>query len=124
MKVIYLGIFIENKNLGGVLENKSDIPHVTLEFRPRTIPSKILGKEVKIQVISYGNNNRNEGYKVVLPQEYARYFKGEIPHITLSYSNESKALNTKYIEFNKEKSLTLIGKIGVFTDKGVKYSLN
>lgn len=124
MKVIYLGIFINDKNLGGTLENKVDIPHVTLEFRPKVIPREILGKEVEIQVTNYGNNNKNEGYKVVLPEEYARYFKGEIPHVTLSYSNASKPMNTKNIKFDEEKRLTLKGKIGIFTDNGVKYSLN
>lgn len=124
VKVIYLGIFIKDKNLGGTLENKVNTPHVTLEFRPKVIPNEILGNEVEIKVTNYGNNNRNEGYKVVLPQEYERYFKGKIPHITLSYSNESKALDTKNIKFDKEKSLTLIGKVGILTDKGIKYSLN
>lgn len=102
-EVQYVGIFIDHidgQNLG------KDIPkqHVTLAYKPSENEFKEIlpriGETVKLHIDGYGNDGKNEGLAVSIPGNIP-YFGAEKKHITLSISQDSSAVKTGFIDFDK-----------------------
>lgn len=117
-KVIYFGVFFKQEDLPrvGTLENVICNPHITFEFRPERVPSDLLGQEISVTVVGYGNDGQNEGLAVKIPDEAAAHYKNDAqPHVTLSIATGAKAVNTKNLEFADIAPVTVTGTFGVFT---------
>lgn len=108
-KVLYAGIFVDGEELydkfPAHLKNKVENPHITTNFAPDETQLHLeeLGEEVKIKVIGYGNNGKNEGLLVQPESSNPVIQKAidniEVPHITLSCSDDSHPKYTSQLEF-------------------------
>lgn len=127
---IYTGIFLNSDEVYKLFPPKLSIvvghPHVTLAYRGgiESAHEEFLGEAVKVRVIGYANDGKNEGLQVELTAENSELQKlcnaVEIPHVTLSTSRESKNRLTKDSNFAPlEKPIELVGHYGVFTRSGL-----
>lgn len=112
-KVIYTGAFIDSKELERKLEEHGiertklwrqiRDTHVTFRFRPADVDESLFGLPVDIRVIGYGVNPQNEGLlvEVTCANETVQKLcdQVEVPHITLSVSEDGKPVNTRYVDF-------------------------
>ena len=112
-KVIYTGAFVDSKELERMLEKcgvertrlwrQIENTHVTFQFRPKEADETLFGLPVDIRVIGYGVNSQNEGLLVEVTcadkTVQKLYDQVEVPHITLSVSEDGKSVNTRYIDF-------------------------
>lgn len=113
-KVVYTGVFVDSKDLThklsmhGVKRTKlwREIPntHVTFQYRPETVDESLFGSPVDIRVVGYGANSQNEGLLVEIfchNEKVQEIFceHVEVPHITLSVSEDGKPVNTRYVDF-------------------------
>lgn len=112
-KVIYTGAFVDSKELEHKLEEygvertklwrQIKDAHVTFQFRPADVDESLFGLPVDIRVIGYGVNTQNEGLlvEVTCANETVQKLcdKVEVPHITLSVSEDGKPVNTRYVGF-------------------------
>jgi hypothetical protein len=109
--ILYHGIFFKGKESKKLIEISRqynmllskviDNLHITFQFRPKSNSLKYLtNKEVEITITGVGSDGDNNGVRVIIPQQHRRFYKGtEIPHITISLSNEGKSVNTKNLNF-------------------------
>lgn len=112
--VIYTAAFVNAKELDqllrehGVQRMKLDREirdtHVTFQFRPQTVDESLFGSPVDIRVVGYGVNSQNEGLLVEIfchNEKVQEIFceHVELPHITLSVSEDGKPVNTRYVDF-------------------------
>ncbi|MBR6811524.1 hypothetical protein IKM56_03770 [Candidatus Saccharibacteria bacterium] len=127
---IYTGIFLNSEEIYGAFPPKLSAwaghPHVTLTFRGgiESAHEEFLGEEVKVRVVGYGNNGKNEGLKVELSAKNPELQKicdlVAVPHITLSISRDGAMKNTSSIEFSPlEKAIEFTGRYGVVTRSGL-----
>lgn len=127
---IYTGIFLDNAEVYGLFPPQLSVQpshlHVTLSYRggAESAHEELLGKVVKVRIVAYGNNNKNEGLKVELLAENPELQKlcdaVKVPHISLSASREAKMVNTRFLEFTPlEKPVELTGRYGVVTRSGL-----
>lgn len=126
--IIYTGCFIKYRELKRKtkhlclkhLDRVITTPHITFEYHPNQIDRTLFGEKVKITVTGYGNNGRNEGLKVTLrienPILNEIYERIEVPHITLSVSNDSKSVDTKDLLFEEIEPFELTGVFGGLND--------
>ncbi len=122
--VKYEGLFFDKKTEEFIhsiendkLECVNDIIHCTFKYKPNKdeIFNDIVGKSFEIEIIGYGNNNKNSGFSVKLPNELCKYYieKDSIPHITASIAKGEKPINTRYLNFKKiDKPYKVIGTFG------------
>ena len=116
----YVGIFIDESDKEKIIENEKVCLekrpknfHCTMQYMPKDLKQfkDIIGQEVVIVLTGYGNDDKNSGYRVQLPDEIKKYFlntdkEGNLktPHITTSLSNDGKAVHTANLNFeNLEK---------------------
>ena len=118
----YEGFFVDREELyrraPAHLEHSVEKPHVTTKFAP-DVPDlhlEQLGDKVKIVVIGYANNGKNEGFLVRIesddPGIQAIVDRIRNPHITLSYSEGSHPKDTIDLNFQplrKEEQFELTG---------------
>ena len=138
-KVIYYGVFFDDeqsKKLYSLDDNPldriSENLHVTFRYYP--FPNErindVVGKEIELKVIGKGNDGRNSGLLIEIPEEYKKYYRhrykkdGEIikiiPHLTLSLSNDSTPKETRDIEFNPiDEPIVIKGKFGYYVSEYV-----
>ncbi len=121
-KVIYTGAFVDSKDLERKLEEygvertklwrQIQDTHVTFQFRPKEVDETLFGLPVDIRVIGYGVNPQNEGLlvEVTCANETVQKLcdKVEVPHITLSVSEDGKPVNTRYVGFAPIKTPFII----------------
>lgn len=86
------------------LENRIDTPHITVYYKPSELHEHYYGKRGLFELYEYGCDDKNEGYKV-------RYIKSDsidvpwlfnlvdIPHVTISVSDDGKPKDTKNLDF-------------------------
>lgn len=86
------------------LEHRIDNPHITVYYKPSQEHENYYGKRGLFELYEYGCDDKNEGYKV-------RYIKSDsidvpwlfnlvdIPHVTISVSDDGKPKNTKNLDF-------------------------
>ena len=151
MKFIsYQGIFFEGNSSQKLLEFQKDkLPkvvanlHCTFKFKPTRKETQdffgALGnKDISLKVIGYASDGKNSGFEVELTDELKDVYLnrqkinigGEIrervtpPHITVSMSEDGKAVNTGFLEFEKlENPFYISGRAGIFAiDRDRGYS--
>ena len=138
--VAYEGIFFDEDEINkiksyelrflGKIHNKM---HCTFVYKPQNedLFDELLNKEISINLISYGYDNNNSGFEVLIPEYYMKYYKhydrnGDIvkPHITSSISNKGKSKNTRYLKFTPLKEqVKITGRFGywIIDDNGKEY---
>jgi hypothetical protein len=78
----------------------------------------LLGKEVTVSIIGYGNDGNNEGFFVEILTKNIPYLGADRPHITLSVSAVGKAVNTAFVPMSTTADGKVTGRIGFFTNDG------
>ena len=127
--IIYTGAFIDvatlhkNIDFGSRLETLIENPHVTFQFRPKTVPAPLFGEKVRVKVVGYGNDGLNEGLKVEVStnNQMLSTMAEEIrvPHITISVSADGKPVDTAKLAFQPIEPFFLEMTFGAFTPEGV-----
>ncbi len=122
--MLYIGCFLQNSEFQNSVRNirknnlKNDIinPHITFVYKPIIIDHSIFGEIIKIKITGYGNDGVNEGVSVSVFSEnniiMDLFSKLEAPHITISLSDEGKAVNTRYLHFNEIEPIEISGIFG------------
>ena len=124
----YSGLFVNRDELyqacSPKLEKTVDEPHITINFRPEAKQLHLdqVGSNAKITAIGYGNDGKNEGLLVKVesddPKIQAAVDEVAVPHITLSYSEDSHPMYTSGLEFTPlEQPFEITGTYGIFTRK-------
>lgn len=127
----YEGIFFEEDivNIIHSLEKEklarvNDEIHCTFKYHPNNneIFNEIVGQVFEIYLVGYGNDGKNSGFEILLPEELREYYINfdeqnpdvlKVPHITASLAEGAKASNTKNLDFKPlEKPIKLIGRFG------------
>lgn len=127
----YEGIFFSDeveKFIYSIDTNKlnevNDKLHCTFKYNPLDdeIFNDIVGKKFTLYLIGYGNDGMNSGFEVMFPDELKKYyinyneespFELKIPHITVSFSNDSEATGTSNLDFKLlAKPIKIEGKFG------------
>lgn len=110
---------LKGKRLFRIIQN----PHITFVYEPEQVDESLFGQNIKVKIIAYGNDGHNEGVKVELSSDSPEIKKMaaqiEVPHITLSVSENGKSINTKYIEFKPIEPISILGKFGGYTENGI-----
>lgn len=124
---IYVGCFINYKTfhdaIRGIrvkpLPNDIRDPHVTFSYKPIEVNQSLFGSELRIKIVGYGNDGKNEGLRVCIDtsnQELQSMIERiAIPHITIAVSDDGKPVNTKNIRFDDIEPIELTGKFGGYT---------
>lgn len=111
---------LESKKLSKV----NDKIHCTFKYHPaeNEIFNDIIGKNFEVFLVGYGNDGKNSGFEIALPNELIPYYinydeeKKDVlktPHITASLSEKAKAKDTKNLNFKPlAKPIKLVGKFG------------
>ena len=123
MKVIYEAFFVQD-DLLSTLSKDIEYKHITTEFKPSITHEHLYGQQATFLVTGYGNNRINEGYKVKLISCESNELKElydsiDIPHITLSISEEGKAVNTQMLDFMPTNEIKITTKFGGFLGKPI-----
>ena len=123
-KYKYVGCFVSQDLLfekvnafsGERLSKVIDEPHVTFSYRPAEVDETLFGTDIDVEVYAYGNDGVNEGVKVRLSTQNETLSSAiadiSVPHITLSVSDEGKAVNTRLLEFAPIAPFPLAGVYG------------
>lgn len=114
----YEGFFI-TEELPHTLARDIEKKHITTEYKPAKTNDGLYGITADFEIIGYGNDGMNEGYKVRLVKIYAQDDQAEllralynqiaVPHITLSLAEGAKAVNTRYLDFKPTESRVVSG---------------
>lgn len=123
MKVIYEAFFVQD-DLLSTLSKDIEYKHITTEFKPSITHEHLYGQQATFLVTGYGNNRINEGYKVKLISCESNELKElydniDIPHITLSISEDGKAVNTQMLDFMPTNEFKITTKFGGFLGKPI-----
>lgn len=127
----YEGIFFDEYmvNIIHSLEKEklamvNDEIHCTFKYHPSDdeIFDNIVGQTFEIYLIGYGNDGKNSGFEILLPDELKKYYINcdeknpevlKVPHITASLAEGAKASNTKDLDFKRlETPIKLTGRFG------------
>ena len=118
------------------LSKVNDEIHCTFKYHPNEdeIFNDIVGKSYEVYLIGYGNDGKNSGFEIALPNELIPYYKNydeenpnilKVPHITVSLADGAKASDTKNLEFTPlEKPIKIVGKFGYWIKEGNKEYLS
>lgn len=97
-------------------------PHVTFVFEPDKVDESLFGEKIRIRATGYGNNGINEGLKVELYSENNKLVEMikniQVPHITLSVSEDGKSYDTRFLEFHPIEPFELEGIFGGYMRDG------
>lgn len=100
--------------------------HCTFGFKPSIEDiikfNEIVGETGNVIVEGYGQDKDNTGYRIIIPQEYIKYFRNfdkngilKIPHITMSLSQKGRAVNTCNLNFESlAEPFTTTGRFGFY----------
>ena len=129
--VSYEGIFFEADVQDFIcsLEKKAlskvnDEIHCTFKYHPTRdeIFNELVGKCFEVYLIGYGNDGKNSGFEIALPNNLKKYYINfdeqnrdilKKPHITTSLKEGAKATDTKNLDFKPLKNpIKLIGRFG------------
>lgn len=127
-KYRYIGFFVSQqevlrcallingeKRLSRVIEH----PHITLAYMPVDANESLFGQIAEITLVGYANDGMNEGFLVEVSSacsELDSMLKAvSVPHITVSVSEDSKAVETADLNFEPIKPIKINGVFGGFT---------
>lgn len=128
----YFGCFFSPEELGDALagfERKPlyrtiTSPHITIIYRPDEIPEELIGAEICVSVIGYGNDGENEALLVEfkdLPAKLRTLTENiPVPHITLSVSRDGHSVNSRNLTFRPIPPFSLVGKVGIMGEDGIR----
>ena len=135
----YEGIFFDDDTIKLIhsLENPkldvvNDEIHCTFKYHPNIneIFDELVGQEIEVLIIGYGNNGQNSGFEICLPDNILPYYinydedcsnKLKKPHITASLAIDAKSYNTKNLDFVKlEAPVKIKGVFGYWIKKDGK----
>lgn len=127
----YEGIFFEGETVDFIhsletikLPIVNNEMHCTFKYHPLSdeIFDELVGKEIEVLLIGYGNDGKNSGFELQLPNELTKYYinydednpsKLKVPHITASLSEDAEPFRTKDLHFESlSKTYTIKGKFG------------
>lgn len=113
--VNYTAAFVSERNMrqlqymaakhGQRLAKTPTRPHITLAYRPAEsqIHEELFGKKIVCRLVGYGNDGLNEGFYVAFDGGDKRlvglFNSIKTPHITMSFAEESKPVNTGTLDF-------------------------
>ena len=109
--ILYTGFFVDGGALAQAvrglhaprLERVIASPHVTVAFRPESVPWELIGQTARILAVGYGCDGRNEGLQVTVfandPTLKAMIAAIPLPHITLSTVPDGQAAGTRFLTF-------------------------
>ena len=129
--VVYTGVFFDRASLYDLVSGYfgdsrlyRDVlyPHITFQYAPQTVHEDLFGEKAGFRVVGYGNNGQNEGLFV----EWLSGSSGlkqlfdeiQVPHITLSYAENGRAVNTRYLDFEPVTPFNISGVFGGFLKSG------
>ena len=132
--VRYEALFLDEESVARVklvepvnLGFQNDEIHITFKYKPSEEETfdQIVGNVYELRVIGYGNDGKNSGFQVELPEELLPYYinydeNGELktPHITVSLAPGAKAKDTAFIRFLPIIPFTIKARFGYWTKKG------
>ena len=91
-------------------------PHVTFVYAPEQVDTSLFGLPVQAQVVGYGNDGRNEGFRVLLTARSPALCRLadaiEQPHITLSVAAGGHSVDTGRLTFSPIEPFLLEGRFG------------
>ena len=91
---------------------------MTDKFRPtkEEVKKDLLGKEIKIEILVIGNNNRNQA---LLTRDEVLWYR----HITVSWKDGSTPKESKLInEWTRfEEPIVIYGTYGYFNGRGISF---
>ncbi len=127
----YEGLFFETDMVDLIqslekekLARVNDEIHCTFKYHPTTneIFNDIVGKTFEVYLIGYGNDGKNSGFEILLPDELKKYYINydeqnkmvlKHPHITASLSEGANSSNTKNLNFKPlKKPVKVVGRFG------------
>ena len=127
----YEGIFFDNATEEFIhsLENPqlpvvNDEIHCTFKYHPNDdeIFDELVGKEIEVLIIGYGNDGQNSGFEIQLPDDIIPYYINYVdgypdklikPHITSSLAVGAKASKTRDLVFQRlERPIKVKGVFG------------
>ncbi len=123
----YEGLFFDQETVDLIhsleekqLPNINDEIHCTFKYHPskEEIFNDIVGQSFEVYLIGYGNDGFNSGFQIALPNELVPYYlncddERKLPHITASLQDNSKAKDTKNLNFKPlKKPIKIIGRFG------------
>lgn len=131
MKVIYKGLFMDCRSEDILvraedtkqLEVNAKDKHITFQLHPKEyFPEELLHQDFRIRVTGYGNDGRNSGFEVELPEILLPYYKGaEKVHITTSLASDASAKDTKKLDFEAIEPFYVFARLGYFIGKDVLF---
>ena len=107
---------------GEQLENITKDKHVTFKFGDtEKYSDELIGVDIPVKLVGYACDGKNSGFQVLLPKELEAYYKNKNrPHVTVSLSNEGKAIDTGLLAFEPIDEIEIVGRLGYFIyGKGV-----
>ncbi len=125
----YIGCFIDREKLYESIAAIERTPlyriigntHITFAYRPETVDETLFGEEVRVRIVGYGNNGKNEGLKVEIASDNEKIQslaeKIPVPHITLSVSEDGDTADTRYLEFEAVEPIEITGVFGGKTEE-------
>lgn len=139
--VSYEGIFFDEDTVefihlleGKKLARVNDKIHCTFKYHPNDLEifNEIVGQYFDLYLVGYGNDGKNSGFKVMLPEVLEEYYvnydeenleKLKVPHITVSLGEDASAKNTKDLTFVSLKNpVKLVGRFGYWIkENGLEY---
>ena len=117
----YVGCFFDYNELSEKVKHLRQMPlkiektkpHITFEYKPSCVDTKLFGTKICVEIIGYGNNGENEGVLVIPKcdnEEISKVLSTiKTPHITLSVSECGKPVNTRYLTFNAVEPIHIVG---------------
>lgn len=131
-KVIYQGLFLDAESLellnkmegSKKLERDISSKHITFEIYPTLpFPDSLMGQNLTVDVVGYGNNGHNSGFEVVLSDElYSSYKNNKRPHITSSVSLTGEPKNTASLYFKPITPFKVTGVLGYYYGKEIIFN--
>lgn len=124
---LYIGGFLDPKALAqavspvteGHLSCPISAPHITFAYRPEEVDESLFGQVLQLTAIGYGRDEENEGLLVTVEtgsdQLRDMLARIEVPHITLSVSEDGQPVNTRYLDFRPIAPIPLIAVFGGYT---------
>ncbi len=126
---LYTGCFFDFSEIAALAKKHAperlhrviQTPHVTFTYQPDTVDTSLFGTAVQVTLVGYGNNEENEGFRVVLTSDnkdvQTMIDTIEVPHITLSVSEDGRARNTKFLTFRDIQPIQITGIYGGYTQQ-------
>lgn len=126
-KYRYIGLFVSQQEVlrcvspmkGERLSRVIEHPHITLAYMPVDAHESLFGQTAEITLTGYSNDGMNEGFLVEASSECdelnAMIKKVRIPHITVSVSEDSEAVDTAFLNFEPIEPVKINGIFGGFT---------